>query len=127
MGKLEYKRFEIRRPRARERKVMAPQAADVMERARRISQGPFVTAREIHTLPGFVRLLLRGIAPADISDRELRRFFRTVDDKDADEVILFLWTTAEYVGRRPYDVAVVTREHRGCRPIITRAQGNERR
>lgn len=118
---MEYRKFAIPRPRARERKITAPDIKG-------LCREPLEAGREVHVLPGMrTRTVIRSVAPVTVTNRQLRRFFRRVDDPTSDEVFVFVWSVPGFVGKRSYDVAYMERPRRGRRPIITRARGNGRR
>lgn len=91
---------------------------------RRIFRPRFFIARaESQQLPSGLRVVKWCTAPANATDDELRRIFALSDVPESDDVTIWFYSSLKDIGKRPYDVAMLTRSQRGQMPQITRAAG----
>lgn len=83
----------------------------------------FVVKAEKHFLPNGLRVLKWAVAPANATDGELLRIFAASDVPESDETTIWFYSSQKDIGRKPYDVAMLTRPCKGGRPQITRVSG----
>lgn len=84
----------------------------------------FVARSEVQILPGKTRVVFWCTAPADATERELRRIFATIDKPESEEATAWFYSELKDIGRKPIDVALVERNGKGARPTITRPAGH---